>query len=61
MLNRRFLSLLLVAATLLFLTSIFFQQRQSPDAMFPQTPVSVDMKILKGDAIMGKLGNETLK
>ena len=59
--NRRFLSLLLVAAILLFLTSIFVQQRQSSDAAISQPPISVNTKTLKGNAIMGKLGNETLK
>lgn len=59
--NRRFLSLILIAAAFLFLISIFLQQRQSPGAALSQTPISEDAKILKGDAIMGKLGNETLK
>ena len=59
--HRRFLTLLVVAAMLLFLTSILLQQRQSHGAATLRTPSNIDPKTLRGDAIMGKLGNETLK
>lgn len=63
MLNRRFLVLLLAAVGFISLLSVFFRQ-QNPNAAFgnpPIHPVNVDSHILKGDAIMGKIGNETLK
>lgn len=59
--NRRFLSLLLVAVMLLFIISLLLKQRQTPGATFPDTPVSIDKTVVQGEAIMGKLGNETLK
>lgn len=61
--NRRFLMLLIVAVGFVSLMSIFFR-RQNSNAAFSSTPfhpVNVDSHILKGDAIMGKIGNETLK
>jgi hypothetical protein len=59
--NRRFLSLLLFAVIMLFITSLLVRQRPSPGATFSDTPVSIDKTIVQGEAIMGKLGNETLK
>ncbi|SLM34535.1 ERV/ALR sulfhydryl oxidase domain [Lasallia pustulata] len=64
--NRRFLLLLLAAASLLSLTLILFSgSRQSDNthtySLTPIHPISVQDSTLKGDAIMGKLGNETLK
>lgn len=62
--NRRFLVLLLAAVGLVSLLSIFFSRSHNPDAAFNSTPmhqISVNDDTLKGDAIMGKIGNETLK
>lgn len=64
MANRRFLVLLIAAAGLLSLISLLFSRRQSTGAALANTPihhVSVDDTVLKGDAVMGKIGNETLK
>ena len=41
-----------------------FSARGNPDATFSSVPihqVSVNDDVLKGDAIMGKIGNETVK
>ena len=62
--NRRFLLLLVAAVGLVSLLSWAFSGRKNPDAIFRSVPihqVSVDDDVLKGDAIMGKIGNETIK
>ena len=62
--NRRFLLLLVAAVGLVSLLSWTFSGRRNQDAGFSSVPihqVSVDDDVLKGDAIMGKIGNETIK
>ena len=62
--NRRFLLLLLTAVGLISLLSLTISKHRNPDAGFSSVPihqVSVDNDVLKGDAIMGKIGNETVK
>lgn len=62
--NRRFLLLLVAAIGLVSLLSWTFSGRRNADATFSSVPihqVSVDDDVLKGDAIMGKIGNETIK
>ena len=63
--NRRFLLLLVAAIGLVSLLSWTFSDRSSnPNAPFSSVPihqVSVTDDVLKGDAIMGKIGNETVK
>ena len=63
--NRRFLILLVAAIGLVSLLSWTFSDRSSnPNATFSSVPihqVSVADDVLKGDAIMGKIGNETVK
>ena len=62
--NRRFLLLLVAAVGLVSLLSWTFSGRSNQDATFSSVPihkVSVNDDVLKGDAIMGKIGNETVK
>ena len=62
--NRRFLLLLVAAVSLVSFLSWTFSGPRNPDAAFKSVPihkVSVDDDVLKGDAIMGKIGNETVK
>lgn len=62
--NRRFILLLVTAVSLVSLLSWALSGRRNPDATFSSVPVhlvSVDDDVLKGDAIMGKIGNETIK
>lgn len=62
--NRRFLVLLLAAVGVVSLLSVFFSRSRNPNAAFSSVPihqVNVNDETLKGDAIMGKIGNETLK
>lgn len=62
--NRRLLLLLVAAVGLVSLLSWTFSARKNLDAAFSSVPihqVSVDDNVLKGDAIMGKIGNETVK
>ncbi|KAM0794348.1 ERV/ALR sulfhydryl oxidase domain-containing protein [Usnea florida] len=62
--NRRILVLLVAAIGLVSLLSWTFSARSNPDATFSSVPihqVSVNDDVLKGDAIMGKIGNETIK
>ena len=62
--NRRFLVLLMAAITFVSVISWAFSSPQSIDPPFTSTPthiVSVSDDTLKGDAIMGKIGNETVK
>ena len=64
MANRRFLVLLIATLGFLFTVSILFSHTSTQSAVFNNSqihPVSVDKAVLKGDAIMGKIGNETLK
>ena len=61
--NRRFL-LLLTAVAFFLLLSWTFSGRNHPITGFKTIPVhqvSVSDEVLKGDAIMGKIGNETVK
>ena len=62
--NRRILVLLVAAVGLVSLLSWTFSARRNADATFSSVPihqVNVDDDVLKGDAIMGKIGNETVK
>ena len=63
--NRRILILLVAAIGLVSLLSWTFSDRnRNSNAPFSSVPihqVSVTDDILKGDAIMGKIGNETVK
>ena len=62
--NRRILVLLVAAIGLVSLLSWTFSARRNADATFSSVPihqVSVNDDVLKGDAIMGKIGNETIK
>ncbi|KAF6227438.1 hypothetical protein HO133_008882 [Letharia lupina] len=62
--NRRFLLLLVTAVGLVSLLTWTFSGRRNLDATFSSIPihqVSVDDDVLKGGAIMGKIGNETIK
>ncbi|MCJ1386691.1 hypothetical protein MMC17_009817 [Xylographa soralifera] len=63
--NRRFFPLLTAAALILCLTIYTLWNQNSPPIAYRELgaihPVSVAESTLKGDAIMGKLGNETLK
>ena len=64
MLNRRFLILLLTAAAILCFTYLGLFRSNHSSASYSKTPihhVTVADSTLKGDAIMGKIGNETLK
>jgi len=62
--NRRFLVLLIAAAGLIFFTIALFSNHDTTAldySTMPIPPVTVQDSTLKGDAIAGKLGNETLK
>ncbi|KAF6232337.1 hypothetical protein HO173_009442 [Letharia columbiana] len=62
--TRRFILLLVTAVGLVSLLTWTFSGRRNLDATFSSIPihqVSVDDDVLKGDAIMGKIGNETIK
>ena len=62
--NRRFLVLLLTVAGFLSFTYIGLSRSSAPSLSYQSEPihhVAVAEEILKGDAIMPKLGNETLK
>lgn len=62
--NRRFVVLLVAAVGLVSLLSWTFSKPRNIDSMFssvPIHPVKVVDTILKGDAIMGKIGNATVK
>ena len=61
--NRRFLLLLVLAIGLISLLSWTFSGQRHPSATFsvPIHQVNVNDDVLKGDAIMGKIGNETIK
>ncbi|KAG7007110.1 hypothetical protein G7Y79_00011g030080 [Physcia stellaris] len=61
--NRRPLIYILCAIGLISLLSLIFSSSPSPypTTQAPIHEVHVDESILKGDAIMGKIGNETLK
>jgi len=62
--NRRFLVLLLAAVGLVSLISVFLSRPRHANAALSSVPihqVNVNDNTLKGDAIMGKIGNETLK
>ncbi|MCJ1293429.1 hypothetical protein MMC34_004984 [Xylographa carneopallida] len=63
--SRRFLPLLTAAAIILCLTVYTLRNQNSPPIAYREPGtihhVSVADSTLKGDAIMGKLGNETLK
>lgn len=63
MANRRFLVILVTVVGFISLISLVFRQR-GPDSGFSNVPihrVNVDDKVLKGEAISGGIGNETLK
>ena len=62
--NRRFLVLLMAAIAFVSVISWAFSSPRTVDSTFSSTPiheVSVSDDTLKGDAIMGKIGNETVK
>ena len=62
--NRRRLTLLLAALVFLIITFVGFSRHHDPGVVYSNAPiykVSVADSMLKGDAIMGKLANETLK
>lgn len=62
--NRRLLTLLLAALALLFITFVSFPRHHDLGIFHSDVPVhkvSVADSTLKGGAIIGKLGNETLK
>ena len=62
--NRRFLVLLMVAIAFVSVISWALSSPRPIDPASTSTPihkVSVSDDTLKGDAIMGKIGNETLK
>ena len=62
--NRRFLLLLITAVGLVSLLSWTFSGPRNLNATLSSVPihqVNVDDDVLKGDAIMGKIGNETVK
>ena len=62
--NRRFVLLLMVAITFVSIISWGFSTPRTIDSTFSSTPihkVSFSDDTLKGDAIMGKIGNETVK
>ena len=64
MTNRRFLTLLIASVGLISIISLYLTRPKSPVPAFINTPihpVAVDHKVLNGGAIMGKIGNETLK
>lgn len=61
--NRRFLVILVAVVSFVSLLSLVFRQHGA-DSVFSNVPihrVSVDDSILKGEAISGKIGNDTLK
>lgn len=62
--NRRFLVLLLAAIGLVSFFSVILSRHRNSDAAFSSVPihqVNVNDDTLKGDAIMGTVGNETVK
>ena len=63
MANRRFLVFLVAVVGFISLISLVSRQHGT-DSAFSNVPihrVSVDDSVLKGEAIAGKIGNETLK
>lgn len=61
--NRRFLVFLVAVVGFIFLISLVFRP-PGLNSAFSKVPihrVSVDDGVLKGEAISGKIGNETLK
>lgn len=63
MANRRFLVIVVAVVGFVSLLSLVFRQHDT-DLVFSNVPihrVSVDDSILKGEAISGKIGNDTLK
>ena len=62
--NRRFLVLLLAAVGLVSFFSVIISRPHNPGASLSPISdyqVNVNDDTLKGDAIMGKIGNETIK
>ena len=62
--NRRFLVLLMVAIAFVSVISWALSSPRPTDSTLSSTPihqVNVNDDTLKGDAIMGKIGNETVK
>ena len=64
MANRRFLILLMAAVAFVSVMSWAFSSPRNADSKFSSVPVhqvSVNEDVLKGDAIMGKIENATVK